>query len=118
MAKYEDKDAWNRVQTLRKLARFVEKRAKSTDTYKTIIKSLGMTSEMEQQFEDTNKHRCEILPDTLNDIISIFTDCEFGNYYNMDRVLQGKVKLFQGDNPKARLLAALEEAEDTHIWEH
>jgi hypothetical protein len=36
-----------------------------------------------------------------------------GNYYNPDRVMNGKVKRFQGDTPKARLLACLNDLYQT-----
>lgn len=113
--KYEGKEGWNRVQKLSSLQKFVKSKMSSQDTSETFIYSLGVTHKMLDKLnQDKKLHRHNVYPKKINDLIDVFTDCEYYNYYNIDRVLNGKVKRFKGKTPKQRLLNMLEEAKNYH----
>lgn len=43
-----------------------------------------------------------------DNLVTCFVDDGYYNYYNIDRIMDGKVKAFKGNTPKERLICALE----------
>lgn len=112
--KYNDGQAWNRVQQINKFIRVVNTRLTGNETkVKEVLKNLGVTDLMWSKLEKS--HRSSVLPKTLNGIIEVFTDREYANYYNLENILKGKVKAFPGKTMKERLINSLETAIEEHI---
>lgn len=106
--KFQDLNSYHRARTLSKLVRFVDERLTDKDDDKTFLQSLGATQKQIDKVLTT--HRIHVFSKNLNQLIEVFTDNEYGNYYRIDRILQGKVKAFPGKTPKMRIINALLQA--------
>lgn len=78
--------------------RFVEKKLPDADI--TVKEANRLLFGQKTTREQLNKQE--------NNFVERFVDGGYYNYYNINRIMAGKVKAFKGDNARQRLLSALE----------
>lgn len=109
-----ERSEYNRIRQLNSMIKLVNDKMTDKDNHKNFIQSLGVSDKKFQQVVDGVSTRFETFPKKVNDIISVFVENEYAGAYNIDRILQGKVKAFPGKTPKQRIINALEQAKDFH----
>lgn len=113
--KYPDQESYNRYRKLNALIKLVYRKVPYTvKNFKEFITYLGVTEAHLEQLKEA--HRSKVFPEVVNELIDVFTDEEFANYYNIERIMAGKVKAFQASNPRDRLVAGLLNARDQHCY--
>lgn len=111
-----DRSKHKRLNQLDKLIGEIERRVDAFSDSRGVWEQLGITQTKLNVLKlDPSLHRSRVFSKLVNDIIEVVTDNEFGNWYNWDRILKGKVKLFPGNSPKERMISVLEEAKTFYL---